>query len=113
MVSIAMRIARKKRPAYTKGRYDTDCLRNFKSAAEEAGISPMQAWIVLAKKHFDALFSYAKDSNIPQSEPIMERAGDAMNYIILLIALAVDSGILKWDEPQYMDEKGPVQERQP
>ena len=90
IIRVALDTARRKRPAYTGA--DADVLHNFKEAAKTAGITPGQAWIVLAKKHFDSLVSLAKDKTIPQAEPPVGRAGDLINYTILLIALLVDIG---------------------
>lgn len=92
LVNSALNISRDKRPAYTGN--SNDVLKNFKSAAEAAGVTPMQAWAVLAKKHLDALLSFAKDPAIPQAETLWGRASDAINYTVLGIALAVDLGLM-------------------
>lgn len=105
IIRVALDTARRKRPAYTGA--DADVLHNFKEAAKSAGITPGQAWIVLAKKHWDAIVSLAKDKNIPQAEPPIGRAGDLINYTILLIALAADAGdiILELDRVASPESK--------
>lgn len=94
LCSGALEVARSKRPAYTGD--NADVLFNFKKAAEAAGIDPLQAWIVLAHKHWDALVSAAKSRKIKQAEPLRGRAEDLINYVILGIALMVDEGVVDW-----------------
>lgn len=91
LINSALNISKSKRPAYTGN--SNDVLKNFKSAAEAAGVAPLQAWAVLAKKHLDALLSFAKDQGIEQAEPLWGRASDAINYIVLGMALAIDLGL--------------------
>jgi len=91
LINSALNISKSKRPAYTGN--SNDVLKNFKGAAEAAGVAPMQAWAVLAKKHLDALLSFAKDQGIEQAEPLWGRASDAINYIVLGMALAIDLGL--------------------
>jgi hypothetical protein len=81
----AERIADAKRPAYTLG--NEDVLYNFKSVAQRAGITPMQAWAVYFNKHIDAINTMAKDPTLPQAEAIIGRFADAINYLQLGYAL--------------------------
>lgn len=81
-------IATAKRPGYTQA--SQDVLANFKVAAENAGIKPMQAWSVYFWKHISAILTYAKDKDIPQAEAIKGRFCDAINYLQLGYALALE-----------------------
>lgn len=81
-------IATAKRPGYTQA--SDDVLANFKVAAAQAGIIPMQAWSVYFWKHASAILTYAKDKNIPQAESIKGRFCDAINYLQLGYALALE-----------------------
>jgi len=61
-----------------------DRLRNFKSF-KEFGITEKKAWLVYAKKHFDAICSYIAGNT--ESEPIEQRLFDLANYVKLLYCL--------------------------
>lgn len=67
---------------YTKGG-DGDRLANFRTSAKEAGITPIQAWLVFFNKHHAAICSYVKSGGQNESEPIFGRFVDALNYIRL------------------------------
>lgn len=84
----AQRIIESKRPAYTAA--SEDALRNFKVAADEAGITPLQAWSVYFYKHISAIQSFAKDQTIPQAEAMIGRFADAINYLELGYCLALE-----------------------
>lgn len=81
-------IANAKRPGYTAA--SADVLTNFRRSAEVAGCTALQAWAVLAYKHFSAVLTFAKDPNIPQAEAIIGRVSDAMNYLDLFWGLVRD-----------------------
>lgn len=66
-----------------------DRLRNFKSF-EEFGVSKKQAWLVYAKKHFDAICSFIAGNE--ESEPIEQRLYDLANYVKLLYCLIKEEG---------------------
>lgn len=89
LTKLAKSIEDAKRPAYTIG--SPDVLRNFKSVAERAGITPMQAWAVYFLKHVDAITAAANDPNIPQAEELSGRFADALNFLKLGWALFVES----------------------
>lgn len=90
LLSLAQSIETAKRPAYTIG--SSDVLRNFKSVAERAGITPAQAWAVYFLKHVDAITAAANNPNIPQAEELSGRFADALNYLKLGWALFVEAG---------------------
>lgn len=98
----ALEVARSKRPAYTGD--NADVLYNFKKSAYAADIKPLQAWVVLAHKHWDAMVSAAKSQKIKQAEPIRGRAEDLINYVILGLALMIDEGVIDYVFEPY-DEK--------
>lgn len=68
-----------------------DQLANFKRSASEAGILPMQVWLVFYNKHADAIKDHIRrlsDCLSPRSsEPIESRIDDAILYLILLKAM--------------------------
>ena len=77
-----------KQPEYTNNHVDV--LHNFKSSAESAGIDPLQCWVVLLDKHIQSIFTHAKNPNMIEAEPIESRYADAINYLVLGLALSVD-----------------------
>lgn len=78
-----------KRPGYTLG--NVDVLRNFKQAAERAGITPGQAWAVYFLKHIDAITSVMTRPDLPVAEAPLGRFSDAINYLKLGYALLSES----------------------
>ena len=72
---------------YTRGKGDLDRTDNFKMAAENNGITPLQAWGVYFYKHVSAVWRFLKDGKV-ESEPIEGRIHDVINYSILLLLLA-------------------------
>jgi hypothetical protein len=81
LLELADNIALAKGRDYTKGTNDRTA--NFKEAAISAGISPMQAWLVFYQKHHAAICNYAKSGGQSESEPILQRLADALNYLRL------------------------------
>jgi hypothetical protein len=67
--------------------------RNFKQAAEAAGVSPLVCWAIFMKKHWDSIMTYVREGGV-QSEPIMERFKDLRNYVDL------GAGLVHWLEQQ-------------
>lgn len=73
----------------TKGREyakDEDVLSNFKSAAEDLGVTPWQAWGLYFKKHVDAILNYCRTGRV-LSESLLSRILDARLYLALLAAM--------------------------
>lgn len=70
---------------------ENDRHRNFKQAAEAAGVSALTVWGIFFKKHLDSIFTYIREGGV-QSEPILERFKDARNYIDL------GAGLVAWLE---------------
>lgn len=73
----------------TKGKEysgDEDALRNFKEVARACGITPQQALMTYATKHWQAINSYVKNGRV-YSEPIQGRLRDLVLYGLLMIAL--------------------------
>jgi len=73
----------------TKGKEyapDYDALGHFKEASRESGITPEQAWSVLAGKHWRSIMRYVKQGEI-HSEPIQSRIYDLQLYLLLLLGL--------------------------
>jgi hypothetical protein len=71
---------------YTRGKGDLDRTDNFKMAAENNGVTPLQAWGVYFYKHVSAVWRFLKDGKV-ESEPIEGRIHDVINYSILLLIL--------------------------
>jgi FtsZ-binding cell division protein ZapB len=65
---------------------NADRLSNFKEAARESGIEPLQAWLVYFLKHIEAIKKFTR-KEYHFSEPIEERIMDAINYLLLLRAM--------------------------
>lgn len=74
-----------KREDYTKG--SKDVLANFKNAAQALGLDPKVALAVHMEKQFSAVMNYIKTNGQSESEPIIERIGDTINYLELLWGL--------------------------
>lgn len=71
---------------YTRGLGDLDRTDNFKKAAENNGITPLQAWGTYFYKHESAVWRYVKEGFV-ESEGITSRIHDIINYAILLLLL--------------------------
>lgn len=72
---------------YTDGE---DRLSNFKDVAKRTGITPLQCWNVYFQKHLCAIDKYVRDEKV-ESEPIGGRVTDAINYLMLGLALIKES----------------------
>lgn len=81
-----------KRQDYTQ--HSKDVLANFKRAAEHAGITPMQVWLVFFNKHYSAVASYVQKPLSQTSEPIIDRFADLRNYLDLGWALINDPDVI-------------------
>lgn len=79
-----------KRKDYTRG--NEDVLKNFKNQADYLGMTPLQSLGVHMEKQFAAVMHYIKTDGQSESEPIIRRIGDVMNYMELLYGLLVDLG---------------------
>ena len=80
---------------------DHDALGNFKEGAEELGLTPLQVWGVLARKHWKSITQYAKHGQTFSEEPIEGRIHDMMNYLFLLKCIIVE-------EPEAVEEVDPM-----
>lgn len=80
------RIYNRKGNDYTRGLGDLDRTDNFKKAAENNGITPLQAWGTYFYKHESAVWRYVKEGFV-ESEGITSRVHDIINYAILLLLL--------------------------
>jgi hypothetical protein len=85
---IADRIVSQKRPDYT--RQSSDVLANFKESAEQAGITPLQAWLIHFHKQYTAIARFVANDNCTPSEPIESRFADLRNYLHLGYGLFVE-----------------------
>jgi len=86
----ASAIEERKRPSYTMG--DEDVLRNFKRDADLAGISTLQNWYTHLIKQVAALGRWARSPDAEQSEPILSRLADLVNYAKLGNGLRKERG---------------------
>ncbi len=83
---------------FQKGKWNPDLMLNLleptmymlMAIAEKAGIDPLQCWVVLLDKHIQSIFTHAKNPNMIEAEPIESRYGDAINYLVLGLALTID-----------------------
>lgn len=72
-----------------------DKLGNFKRVAKNLSMTPEQVWYVYFSKHLDALSAYLRGEYI-DSEPIMGRIKDLINYLYLFMGL--------YEENKYADD---------
>ena len=77
---------------------DDDFLANFKTAAEDAGVTVLQAWYIYYFKHHCAIRTYVKDGQV-ESEDIRGRIHDEINYLLLLAGI-----IAECKEPSEMND---------
>jgi len=78
---------------------NADRLSNFKRGAEILGLRPLDVWAVYFNKHIDSINSYVRrtacDSmaNVDNqlSEPIDGRFEDSINYLLLGMALILET----------------------
>ena len=63
-----------------------DKLGNFKRVAKNLAMTPKQVWYVYFSKHLDALSAYLRGEYV-DSEPIMGRIKDLINYLYLFMGL--------------------------
>lgn len=79
-------VLKSKGPDYSDA---SDAFDNFKRRGKEAGITPEQAWAVLAGKHWDAIMTFVRDGKV-RSEPICGRLLDLRNFLDLLASHLTD-----------------------
>mgnify|MGYP001213482374 CR=1 FL=1 len=80
----------KKRLSYTSG--DANVLRNFVSDAEFVGTNQLQNCLTHFMKQVRGISSYVQHPNVVPSETLLSRAADIINYVVLMVANAEDSG---------------------
>lgn len=87
---------------------DHDELANFKGKdAEMIGITPFQKWAIYFGKHVNSILSaIGKNPNRPKtdSEDIVERVKDAINYLALFVCLLEDV-----DKTESEEEDQPIE----
>lgn len=76
----------RKVPDYSGEDQSGDTLGNFKNAAETAGVTKFQAWLVFFRKHGMAIEKFCR-TGVVTSEPIEGRITDAINYLVFLRAM--------------------------
>lgn len=81
-------VSKGKRADYTKG--SENVLQNFYDQAEFIGVTPIQSLAVHLQKQTSAVFNYIKTHGQSESEPIIKRIGDSINYLELLWGLIND-----------------------
>jgi hypothetical protein len=77
----------------TKGREyasDRDTLADFKEVAAEAGITPLQCWLVYERKHSRAVGTFVREGQV-KSESLESRVHDIIVYHLLLLGLVEDA----------------------
>lgn len=80
----------KKRLSYTSG--DANVLRNFVSDAEFVGTNQLQNCLTHFMKQVRGISSYVQHPDVVPSETLLSRAADIVNYVVLMVANAEDSG---------------------
>lgn len=66
-----------------------DSMNNYYELSAATGVTPVQAWMCLAMKHWTAVMRYAKTGSV-SSEVIHGRFIDLANYMMLGAALVKD-----------------------
>lgn len=79
-----------KRQSYTAG--DANVLRNFASDSEFVGTSQLQNCFTHVMKQVRGIASYVQHPDVEPSESLLSRAADLINYAVLMVANAEDSG---------------------
>jgi hypothetical protein len=70
---------------------EDDALRNFKEAAADLGLSPLQVCAVHLHKQYCAIMSYARLGHNLSTESLRSRVGDLRLYAALFLALAEEA----------------------
>ncbi len=78
--------------------HQADVNANFKRAGERWGIGTLQAWGVYFGKHIDAIETFIRTDGAAQSEPILGRITDAVNYLFILLALLEDVELVPYQK---------------
>lgn len=86
----AKNVEDKKRLSYTSG--DANVLRNFVSDAEFVGTNQLQNCLTHLMKQVRGISSYVQNPDVEPSETLLSRAADIINYVVLMVANAEDSG---------------------
>lgn len=73
---------------------NNDRLSNFKNNSCKLGLRPMQVWAIYFLKHIDAISKYCATEKLA-SEPIESRFLDALNYLMLGLALIKENDLNK------------------
>lgn len=88
LIELADLIMKDKQPEYTN--LNPDVLHNFKTTAENLGLTAQEVWAVFFYKHVQAILSHASNPDLNAAEPISSRYADAINYLFLGYALHYD-----------------------
>lgn len=73
-----------------------DMLANFKSIAAKTGLTKYQVWAVYFEKHISAInhsVKHSPDSPQVESEPLLGRIVDAINYLRLFQCMLVEDDL--------------------
>lgn len=86
LLSRCFPLLRSKGATYAGTDQQPDANANFKRAARQWGVTPLQAWGVYFGKHVDAIASFVR-GNYADPEPIDGRIVDLVNYALILYTL--------------------------
>ena len=81
-----------------------DKFGNFKRIAKNLSMSPEQVWYVYFAKHLDSLTSYMR-GEYSDSEPILGRIQDLINYLFLLYGMIVEKMKPNSDEVYFISDE--------
>lgn len=90
MLDHAKKVEDDKRESYTAG--DANVLRNFASDSEFVGTSQLQNCFTHCMKQVRGISSFVQHPEVKPSESLLSRAADLINYAVLMVANAEDSG---------------------
>ena len=88
LLYLSKKIMEEKQPEYTNN--NKDVLYNFKSIGGRINVEPLKVWAIFFDKHVQSILSNITNDDIIPAEPIETRFADAINYLVLGLALMVD-----------------------
>lgn len=91
VIDEAFKVSDSKGNDYRRG--NEDALHNFKSLADRLDMNALDVLMVYKIKHQDAINNFVKSRGQSESEPIIQRVIDDINYNLLLLALIKDMGL--------------------
>jgi len=80
-----------------------DANSNFKMVAErvgQPGVDKYMTWAVYFMKHLMSIETWLRTRKL-ESEPLITRIADAVNYLLILMTMLAEDGIISWAKESY------------